>query len=118
LLIKTGFGWIKIGDITYDHDVVIHTDGTVTKRHKKKSRELKEHYSHIPLSENELDMLKKERPDRVYIGTGQYGDLPLTPGAIEQLNNYHTLILPTPDLILKIGQNERDYLALRGRRAW
>jgi hypothetical protein len=112
LPIQTGFGWIKIGDITYDHDVVIHTNGTVTKRHKKKSREYKERYSHTPLSENELDILKKERPGMVYIGTGQYGNLPLTPGAKELLSNYHTLILPTPDLILKIGQNERDYLAI------
>ena len=64
------------------------------------------------LSENELDILKKGRPGMVYIGTGQYGNLPLTPGAKELLSNYHTLILPTPDLILKIGQNERDYLAI------
>jgi hypothetical protein len=110
--IETGFGWIKIGDITYNRDVVIHTNGTVTKRLKKKSREFKERYSHTPLSENELDILKKEHPGRVYIGTGQYGNLPLTPGAKEILSNYHTLIIPTPDLILKIGQNERDYLAI------
>jgi hypothetical protein len=110
--VKTGFGWIIIGDVTYEHDIVIHTNGAVTKRHKKRSRDLKEQYGHTPLSEHELDILREENPDVVYIGTGQYGSLPLTPGAKELLMNYHTIILPTPELILKIGQEEGDYLAI------
>lgn len=109
---KTGFGWIKIGDVTYEHDVIIHTDTSVTKRLKKRSRELKERYGHTPLSENELDLLREENPDVVYIGTGQYGSLPLTPGANELLLNYHTIILPTPDIVLKIRQEENKYLAI------
>jgi hypothetical protein len=112
LPIKTGFGWIKIGNVTYEHDVVIHTDGRVTKRQKNRSRDLKEIYGHTPLSENELDLLKEENPDVVYIGIGQYGSLPLTPGANELLLNYHTIILPTPDLVLKIGHEEHKYFAI------
>jgi hypothetical protein len=109
---KTGFGWIKIGNTTYEQDVVIHTDGKVTKRLKKKSRELKERYGHTPLTENELDILREEDPDVVYIGIGQYGSLPITPEAKELLSNYHTIILPTPDLVLKIGQDENKYIAI------
>ena len=36
---KTGFGWIEIGDTTYEHDVIIHADGTITKRSKKRSKD-------------------------------------------------------------------------------
>jgi hypothetical protein len=110
--VNTGFGWIKIGDFTYAHDVVIHTNGTVTKRRKKRSRDLKERFGHTPLSEHELDLLKEENPAVVYIGTGQYGSLPITPEAEELLLRYHAIILPTRDLVEKIGQEERDYLAI------
>lgn len=109
---NTGFGWVQIGDVTFDHDVVIHTDGTVTKRRKKRSRELKEQYGHTPLSEHELDILKEEKPGVVYIGTGQYGSLPITPEAKELLLDYHAIILPTPDLVATIGQEKGYYLAI------
>ena len=78
---KSEFGWIEINKIRYDYDVIIHGDGSVTKRSKKKSKDLKSTYGHTPLSEYELDFLKKEQPEKVFIGTGQYGDLPLTPNA-------------------------------------
>lgn len=109
---QTGFGWIKIGDVTYEHDIIIHTDGAVTKRRKKRSRDLKEQYGHTPLSEHELDLLAEEHPDVVYIGTGQYGSLPITPEAKKLLLDYHTVILPTPELMIKIGQEERHGLAI------
>ncbi len=70
---KSEFGWIEIDQVRYDHDVIIHRDGSVTKRSKKKSKELKSTYGHTPLSDHELEVLKKEKPEIVYIGTGQYG---------------------------------------------
>ena len=78
---KSEFGWIEIDKVRYDHDVIIHRDGSVTKRSKKRSKELKGTYGHTPLSDHELEVLKKEKPEIVYIGTGQYGDLPITPEA-------------------------------------
>jgi len=51
---KSAFGWIEVGNIRYDHDVIIHQDGTITKRSKKKSKELKDVYGHTPLSDKEL----------------------------------------------------------------
>ena len=78
---KSEFGWIEIDQVRYDHDVIIHRDGSVTKRSKKKSKELKSTYGHTPLSDQELEVVKKEKPEIVYIGTGQYGDLPITPEA-------------------------------------
>jgi hypothetical protein len=99
---KTGFGWIETGGTRYDHDIVLHTDGTVSKRRKKLSKPYKGEYGHTPLSAEELAFLAKEHPAVVYIGTGQYGDLPLTPDALVLLEPYAPVIRPTPDLLPRL----------------
>jgi hypothetical protein len=109
---KTGFGWIEIGNETYDHDVIIHTDGRVTRRLKKRSKHLKSDYGHTPLSPDELDFLEDEHPEVVFVGRGQYGDLPLTPEAQEQLSAYNPLIGSTPDLLTAIANEKRRYVAI------
>jgi hypothetical protein len=109
---KTAFGWIEVGGTRYDHDIVIHTDGSVTKRKKKVSKPFAEEYGHTPLSAGELAFLEEERPEVVYIGTGQYGDLPLTPDAAALLEAYAPVVLPTPDLIAVIKQERRKYAAV------
>ena len=38
---KSRYGWIEIDHVRYDHDVIIHTDRSVSKRSKKKSKKLK-----------------------------------------------------------------------------
>lgn len=111
-MMKTGFGWITIGDETYDHDVIIHTDGRVTQRSKKPSKHLKAAYGHTPLSPGELGILEDEHPEVVYIGLGQYGDLPVTPEAQEQLASYHPVTGPTPDLLNAIGTEKRRFVAI------
>jgi len=109
---KTGFGWIETGGTRYEHDIVIHTDGTVSKRRKKLSKSHKGEYGHTPLSAEELVFLKEERPTVVYIGTGQYGDLPLTPDALALLEAYAPIVKPTPDLLPLIEQEDRKYAAV------
>ena len=106
------FGWIKVNGVKYEKDIIIHTDGTITKREKKKSRDLKPRYGHTPLSERELIFLEDERPDVVYIGTGHQGALPITPQAQQILKKYETIILPTPEAIEKIEQEHRKLAAL------
>ena len=103
---KSEFGWIEIDRIRYDYDVIIHGNGSVTKRSKRKSKHLKSSYGHTPLSENELDFLKNEQPEKIFIGTGHYGDLPITPTAENMLNRFETIIRPTPE-ILDILKKER-----------
>ena len=106
------FGWIEIDNIRYDFDVIIHTDGSVTRRSKKKSKDLKNTYGHTPLSEHELEFLKSEQPEKVYIGTGQYGDLPLTPGAKRVLSLFDTITRPTPEILVILEKEQRSYIAI------
>jgi hypothetical protein len=109
---KTGFGWIEVGDVRYDHDIIIHADRSVTKRKKKLSKGQKGNYGHTPLSDAELGFLTGERPDMVFIGTGQYGDLPVTPAAAAILEHHHAVIRPTPDILVLIELEKRKYVAV------
>jgi hypothetical protein len=109
---KSGFGWIEIDNVRYDHDVIIHQNGSITRRSKKKSKELKSTYGHTPLSDHELDFLEKEKPEIVYIGTGQYGDLPVTPEAKIVLSRFETVIRPTPDMLDTLEKENRPFVAI------
>ena len=110
---KSEFGWIKVNEVMYENDIILHVDGTVTKRKKKKSKDLKPVYGgHTPLSERELDFLSEEKPDVVYIGTGHQAALPITPEAILILKKYETVILPTQEVTEKINQEHRKMVAL------
>jgi hypothetical protein len=109
---KSEFGWIEIDKIRYDYDVIIHGNGSVTKRSKKKSKDLKSTYGHTPLSEYELDFLMKEQPEKVFIGTGQYGDLPLTPNAENVLSRFKTIIRPTPEILDILKKEHRSFVAI------
>ncbi len=109
---KTKFGWIKINGDKYKKDTIIHADGTITKREKKKSKDLKEKYGHTPLSERELDFLSEEKPEVVYIGIGHESALPITPEALAMLKEYETIILPTGEITEKIEQEKRKMVAL------
>jgi len=109
---KSEFGWIEIDKVRYEHDVIIHRDGSVTKRSKKRSKELKSTYGHTPLSDHELDVLGKEKPEIVYIGTGQYGDLPLTPDAKSVLSRFETVIRPTPEILDMLKKERRSFVAI------
>jgi len=109
---KTKNGWIEIDKIRYDHDIVIHADRSVTKRSKKKSKKLKGSYGHTPLSEFDLEFLERENPSVVYIGTGQYGDLPITEEAQEILKKYPVIIRPTPELLEILDEEPQPFAAI------
>jgi hypothetical protein len=109
---KAEFGWIKVNCEKYEKDIVIHSNGEITKRKKKKSKNLKPAYGHTPLSEYELDFLSSEKFDTLYIGTGHDPALPITPKAQEILKKYNALVLPTPELIGKIEQEQGKFVAI------
>jgi hypothetical protein len=106
------FGTVAFRGREYDHDIVIHTDGTVKKRKKKPSKAFRGEYGHTPLSEYELAFLADEKPVAVYIGTGYQGALPLTPGAQSLLAGYETHVLPTAELMAALEQEKRRIAAI------
>lgn len=109
---QTGFGYIEINGETYTHDVVIHANGKISKRDKKKSKRLRDDYGHTPLSGPELDFIPGEKPDIIYIGTGQYGSLPLTPDTGPVLDSYKTVVQMTPEVISRLKDEKRRYIAI------
>lgn len=109
---KTGFGWIEYDGVRYDHDIVIHTDRSITKRKKKLSKKRKEEFGHTPLSGEELADLLKEQPMVVYIGTGQYGDLPLTQDTVTLLAPFSAIVEPTPEILHQIEVEQRKFAAV------
>jgi hypothetical protein len=68
-----GFGSLRIGKTTYEHDLIIDR-GKIRKRKKKPSKKFREEFGHTPLS------VEAEIPwkcQRLVIGTGAYGRLPV-----------------------------------------
>jgi hypothetical protein len=76
---STVFGAITIDGKTYEHDVVVRLSGEVVKRKKKLSKRL---YgtSHV-LSEDEAKFLFEKGCNQVVIGSGQMGNVQLSPEA-------------------------------------
>jgi hypothetical protein len=110
---KTKFGCLELWDIRYDYDMIIHTDRTVEKRSKKKSKKFKDPYGrHTSLADHELVLVKKEKPDVVFVGTGQYGDLSITDESKKILSRYETVVLPTPDILEVIEKELGPFVAL------
>ena len=107
-----GFGSVKVKGKRYDHDIVIHVDGAVTRREKKKSKDLKAVYGHTPLSERELTFLVDEHPEVVYIGSGYEGRLPITHVAKRLLDAYDIVIKPTPGIREDIENETRRFCAI------
>nr|WP_321353270.1 hypothetical protein [uncultured Methanoregula sp.] len=109
---KTRYGWVEIDDSRYDHDVIVHLDRSVMKRSKKVSKKFKKNYGHTPLTDHELAFLEKEKPEVVFIGTGQYGDLPITVDAHRILMQYESIIRPTPEILDLFAAESRPSVAI------
>ena len=91
------FGSIRVDGTTFDHDLVI-DQGRVRKRAKGPSKKLRARYGHTPLSAAE------EIPwdcDRLIIGTGADGALPVTEDVVEEARKRGVRItqMPTADAI-------------------
>jgi hypothetical protein len=109
---KTRYGWVEINDIRYDHDVIVHPDRSITKRSRTKSKKLRKQFGHRPLSDLELAFLDKEKPEVVFIGTGQFGDLPITLNAHRILMHYKPVIRPTPEVLDLLLLESRSLVAI------
>ena len=56
--------------------------------------------------------LDKEKPDIVYIGTGQFGDLPITSEALLVLAKFKSIIRPTPEIMNFFSSEYRSFAAI------
>jgi len=96
---RTAFGTITIDGKTYDHDVVIRLSGEIVKRKKKLS---KKYYgtSHV-LSKDEAKFVFEKGCEQLIIGSGQVGNVHLSPEAEAYFTKKgcKVLLQPTPKAI-------------------
>ncbi len=119
MTLDSQFGWVDVNGKKFDYDVIIHCDGAVTKRKKKKSKALKPQYGgHTPLSKPELNFLSKEKFDALYVGKGHLESLPITPKACKVLEQCNAVILSTPQVIERINQERRPFVAIIHSTCW
>jgi hypothetical protein len=91
------FGVLEIDGITYEHDVVIDR-GEIQKRKKKASKKFRDDFGHTPLS---LEEDIPWRCNRLVIGTGAYGRLPIMDDVRREADDrgVKLIVLPTAEAI-------------------
>jgi hypothetical protein len=109
---STTFGAITIDGTTYQHDVVIRLSGEVVKRKKKLSKKL---YgtSHV-LSKDEAKFLFEKGCDQVVVGSGQMGNVHLSPDAEAYFERKGCVVLlkPTPEAIRMFNRSRASRIGL------
>ena len=108
----TEFGSITIDGEIYPFDVLIRLSGEIKKRKKKLS---KERYgtSHI-VSLEEAEFIYEKGSDLLVLGTGQSGNLGLSPEASEFFAHKGCPVLaePTPQAIVTFNRSKGQKIAL------
>jgi hypothetical protein len=103
---STEFGSITINGSAYPHDVLIRLSGEITKRKKKLS---KKYYgtSHI-VSRDEAEYVYEKGCDTLVLGSGQYGNVKLSPEAAEFFALHHckVMLLPTTQAIEEYNKRQ------------
>jgi hypothetical protein len=109
---STIFGAITIDGKTYEHDVVVRLSGAVVKRKKKLSKTL---YgtSHV-LSKDEAKFLFEKGCDQIAIGSGQIGNVHLSPeaGAYFERKGCEVVLKPTPEAIRLFNRSRANRIGL------
>ncbi|RZN30202.1 hypothetical protein CWO90_21545 [Bradyrhizobium sp. Leo121] len=109
---STTFGTITIDGETYEHDVIVRLSGEVVKRKKKLSKKL---YgtSHV-LSEDEARFLFERGCDQIVIGSGQMGNVHLSPEAEAYFKRKgcEVLLKPTPEAIQTFNRSRARRIGL------
>jgi hypothetical protein len=98
---KTAFGSITVEGTVFEHDVIIRPNGQVEKRKKKLSKAVYGTSHTISLQEAEYVWEQGAGPDRLIVGSGQYGNVELSPEAVAYLKRKKCSVdlLPTPQVI-------------------
>jgi hypothetical protein len=108
----TTFGTITIDGKTYEHDVIIRLSGEVVKRKKKLS---KKYYgtSHV-LSKDEAKFVFEKGCEQLILGTGQMGNVHLSPEAEAYFAKMRCKVLlqPTPEAIQVFNSSNAKKIGL------
>jgi|SRR6185369_13991786 len=108
----TEFGSITIDGVYYSHDVLIRQSGEIEKRKKKLS---KEQYgtSHI-MSLAEAEYIHEKGSKLLIVGTGQSGNLHLSPEAAEYFVRHDCRVLaePTPRALVRFNETAGPKIGL------
>ena len=88
---KTKFGSITIDGQTYNHDVYINMDGSISKRKKELSRPISR--GHTVLGPEEIKLLLSQKPETIVIGKGQFGKLPIPKESRELLESSNVIVI-------------------------
>jgi hypothetical protein len=98
---RTAFGSITVEGSVFEHDVIIRPDGKVKKRKKKLSKAVYGTSHTISLDEAKYVCDQGAGADRLIVGSGQYGNVELSPEAAAYVEDRKltVLLLPTPEVI-------------------
>jgi Uncharacterized conserved protein len=109
---RSEFGSITVDGKTYDHDVMIGLSGRVSKRKKKLS---KQQYgtSHV-VSKAEAKAVFEKGSDVIIIGSGQEGNVRLSPEAEDYFakKRCEVLLQPTQKAIRSFNRSAKRKIAL------
>lgn len=109
---RTSYGSITIDGECYQSDVIIRANGTV----KSRKKGLSKHASGDPhvISSDEARDLCAWGATRLVMGTGRYGTVVLSEGALDFLKDVHCTveILSTPDAIETWNRAEEGAVGL------
>jgi hypothetical protein len=98
---KTKFGSITVEGTVFPHDVIIRPDGQVKRRKKRLSKAV--YGTSHTISRREAKYVRKlgARAQRLIVGSGQYGNVRLSPEAAAYLKrkNCRVVLAPTPVVI-------------------
>lgn len=109
----TQFGSITIDGALHENDIMIRLSGEVVKRKKRLSKAL--YGTSHTLSEAEARLLYEPDCRVVVIGSGQYGELHLSPEAESFFAAQHTcavVLQPTPQAIRTFNKESRPKVGL------
>jgi hypothetical protein len=111
---RTAFGSITVEGRVFEHDVLIRPDGRVKKRKKKLSKAV--YGTSHTISLDEAKYVCEQGPDaeRLIVGSGQYGNVKLSPEAAAYLDSRKcsVVLLPTPEVIAVWNETEDTAIGL------
>jgi hypothetical protein len=111
---RTAFGSITVEGSVFEHDVIIRPDGKVKKRKKKLSKAVYGTSHTISLDEAKYVCDQGAGADRLIVGSGQYGNVELSPEAAAYVEDrkLSVLLLPTPEVIDVWNETESKAIGL------